>query len=376
MAGLTLVSANATNAGGLPTASPRTGRSDSQSSSSMSSSDSERSSHIGCLASVRNSLSSCNLSEDSLSIYNASWRKSTAKSYDSAWNLWAGWCEQRSVNPISAPLKDIIQFLTDQFHVGKQYSTLNTYRSTISSAHPPIDGVLVGKHPIVSRFMQGVFNSRPPCPKYSTTWNVDVVINYLHSLGPSDHLSLKNLSLKLAVLMALTSANRSSDLHALDLKFRRYTPEGVIFILPTLTKTRRSGPPKESFYCRFKEQILCPVRTLQIYEQYKESLRKRDSEENRLFISFQKPHKPVCSSSIARWMKTVLSSAGVDTDQFKAHSTRAAAASAAKSAGVSLKDIMTMADWSRENTFTRFYHKPVVQAEFGQAVLNTHTSSW
>jgi hypothetical protein len=78
------------------------------------------------------------------------------------------------------------------------------------------------------------------------------------------------------------------------------------------------------------------------------------------------------SSSIARWIKTVLASAGVDTEQFKAHSTRAAAASAAKSAGVSLKDIMTMADWSRESTFTRFYHKPVVQTEFDQVVLSTH----
>ena len=210
--------------------------------------------------------------------------------------------------------------------------------------------------------MQGVFNSRPPCPKYSTTWNVDVVINYLQSLGPSELLSLKDLSLKLVVLMALTSANRSSDLHALDLKFRRYTPEGVIFTLPTLTKTRRSGPPKESFYCKFKEEILCPVHTLKIYEQRTESLRMKDSNESRLFISFQKPHKPVCSSSIARWMKTVLAAAGINTEQFKAHSTRAAAASAAKSAGVSLKDIMTMADWSREHIFTQVYHKPVEQA--------------
>ena len=70
-----------------------------------------------------------------------------------------------------------------------------------------------------------------------------------------------------------------------------------------------------------------------------------------VLISFQ--------NSIARWMKTVLAPAGVDTDQFKAHSARYAAASAAKSAGVSLKDIMTMADWSRENTFTRFYYEPV-----------------
>lgn len=166
--------------------------------------------------------------------------------------------------------------------------------------------------------MQGVFNSRPPCPKYSVTWEVDVVISYLRSLGPSEDLSLKMLSLKLVVLMALASAGRSSDLHALDLRFRRYTPEGVIFVLPTLTKTRRSGPPKESFFCTFEEELLCPVHTLRVYERRTDSLRPKENIENRLF---KKPHQPVCSASIARWMKTILTSAGIDIDQFKAHST-------------------------------------------------------
>ena len=224
--------------------------------------------------------------------------------------------------------------------------------------------------------MQGVFNLRPPCPKYSFTWDVDTVLTYLCSLGPSENLSLKNLSLKLVTLMALASANRSSYLHALDLNFHRFTPEGVLFILPTLTKTRRSGPPKESFYCSFKERTLCPVLTLQIYEQSTSNLRSKESGEKCLFISFKKPHKATCSASIARWLKTVLASAGIDTGHFKAHSTRAASASAAKSVGVSTKDIMSTADWSRENTFTKFYHKTIMQPTFGQAVLSKHSTSW
>ena len=92
--------------------------------------------------------------------------------------------------------------------------------------------------------MQGVFNSRPPCPRYSFIWDVDVVIRYLHSMGSAEELSLKNLSLKLVALLALSSANRSSDLHALDLKFRHFTSEGVVFTLPTLTKNQKIGTPK------------------------------------------------------------------------------------------------------------------------------------
>ena len=64
--------------------------------------------------------------------------------------------------------------------------------------------------------------------------------NWLKGQG-NNELSLKELSGKLALLMALVSANRTSELQALDLRFRSYTPEGVLFKLASLTKKRRVG---------------------------------------------------------------------------------------------------------------------------------------
>ena len=109
--------------------------------------------------------------------------------------------------------------------------------------------------------------------------------------------------------------------------------------------------------------------TLRVYEEKTLSLRSEVISENRLLISFRKPHKPVCSASIARWIKTVLKLAGIDTTLFKAHSVRAASTSAALRSGVSVRDIMSTADWSRESTFSRFYHKPSHKSIFGQTLL-------
>lgn len=71
---------------------------------------------------------------------------------------------------------------SDRFEDGRQYRTINTVRSAISMTHEEVDGVHVGQHPLVSRFLKGVFNSRPLCPKYTFTWDVDTVLFYLNNL--------------------------------------------------------------------------------------------------------------------------------------------------------------------------------------------------
>ncbi|KAI8518935.1 hypothetical protein Bbelb_021920 [Branchiostoma belcheri] len=89
----------------------------------------------------------------------------------------------------------------------------------------------------------------------------------------------------------------------------------------------------------------------------------------------QRPHRPVGSATLARWVKSVLGTAGVDTATFSAHSTRGASTSAAAAAGVSLHSIMKAADWSRESTFLKYYRRDNNQHTFGQAVLSTALKS-
>ena len=91
-------------------------------------------------------------------------------------------------------------YLTAQFHAGHGYRSLNVYRSAISSIHPKLDGYGVGSHPLVCRLLKGVFNKRPPLPKYHSTWSVESVIAYVSSMGPNNSLCLKQLTHKLAIL--------------------------------------------------------------------------------------------------------------------------------------------------------------------------------
>ena len=66
--------------------------------------------------------------------------------------------------------------------------------------------------------------------------------------------------------------------------------------------------------------------------------------------------------------------AGVDITVFSAHSLRGVATTEALKQGVSATNILEMADWSQESTFTRFYYKPIFNAAPGRAVLSAGNS--
>jgi len=268
-----------------------------------------------------------------------------------------------------------LNFLAELFEQGYQYRSLNSYRSAISAVHEKIDGLEVGKHPLVARMLKGAFNERPPRPKYESIWKVDQVLTMFENNGHSTSLSLQDLTIKTAMLLALTRPCRGSDLAELDLNARSYVPEGVVFQPSHLSKQSRPSHHNISFFFpRFKEnRCLCPVETLKVYEEKTAAFR-NNPKENRLFRSFIGKHGPVTSSTIARWLKSCLHKAGVDTSRFTAHSTRAAAATKAAMSGLTVEEIMKAADWSSEGVFQKFYYRPQHSVEFGSSVLAASAS--
>jgi hypothetical protein len=69
----------------------------------------------------------------------------------------------------------------------------------------------VGKSPLVIRYLRGVYNLRPSVPRYSCTWDVDRVLLVLRQLSPVRSLNLKDLTLKLTMLVASTGAVEPSQ---------------------------------------------------------------------------------------------------------------------------------------------------------------------
>ena len=103
----------------------------------------------------------------------------------------------------------------------------------------------MGNHPTVTRLLQGVFNSRPPQPAF---WDVGMVIQHIKGLGANKDLSLRDLTMKTVMLLALTRPSQSADLSRLKLQLRSLKSNGVVFRPAHLAKQSRSTKPMADFF--------------------------------------------------------------------------------------------------------------------------------
>lgn len=318
------------------------------------------------------------LDERVIDVLTASWRSTTRKQYQVYWKKWTDFCKNKKISHLHPSVNSVLSFLSELFHNDKaSYSTLNAARSALSS-YVTLENSnhSVGSHPLVCRYLKGVFNLRPPRPRYKDTWDVSIALSLLRRWSPAKLLNLKQLTQKLCLLLALISAQRAQTLHLLKLDNIKLKQNSVTFTVDELLKQSRPGQHGCSF--SFKayppDRRLCVVHYLKAYIKRTQVIR---GQVHSLFISHTKPHKEVSSQTISRWIKEALSAAGIDTVKYKAHSTRAAAVSAASRANVPVSCILKQAGWSSEKTFQRFYHKPLTSVNnndmFSQAVLNVRT---
>lgn len=72
---------------------------------------------------------------------------------------------------------------------------------------------------------------RPPLPSYCKTWDFNLVLQYTGSMGNFQELSLKDFTLKLLMLVTLTTAQRGQSMHVLDTRNMVQQETAYMFML-------------------------------------------------------------------------------------------------------------------------------------------------
>ncbi|KAB0795035.1 hypothetical protein PPYR_11874 [Photinus pyralis] len=323
----------------------------------------------GSSAFIREALKRRGVPDCALEVMIHSISRSTEAQYNTTYKMWWKFCQLTGSSLFSSGPKEVIKFLhTILTRKSCGYGSFNSHRSALSLILPGN----VGEDILLKRYLRGIANTRPPKP-YTNTWNPHPVLNFLSNWFPNENLTLKQLSLKLLMLLLLTTGQRLNAIALIRIENIRESPSGFQIFISDKVKTTRVGKPQpylQAFY--FKDlPALCVGSTLKIFLQRTAPLRKNKSF---LFLSIRRPHGIASKQTLSRWMKMVLQDSGIPTDLFKPHSTRHAATSVAFRQGVSVDGIFQSAGWGEESScFARFYNRPIInETEFARAVLNSN----
>ena len=320
---------------------------------------------------IRESLAAQGISQKARDIILQSWRQGTQKQYSSYIKRWISFFHRQQIDCVSPTISQALDFLVELYESGIGYSGINTARSSLSCVVKPINGISLGSHPTVTRFLKGVFESRPTAPRYTQTWDVGKVLSYLQTIPNSEDVSLKDLTLKTAMLVSLVSAQRGQTIHYLNLDDMISSETSITFALSRPLKQSKPGvkPMVVQFTSYPADPRICVVTILKMYLA---RTRCKRGDHKQLFISYLKPFKPVSRSTISRWIKVVMCSSGINVEVFRPHSTRAAATSKAGASCVPLDQILSTAGWSSVSTFAKFYNKQIdVKNSFAESVLQS-----
>ncbi|OXA40675.1 putative enzymatic polyprotein [Folsomia candida] len=317
---------------------------------------------------VRETLKSRGLEDSSDTIIN-SLSNSTWKQYESSLRYWSKFTNQRQLSIFKTSPEVVASFLTQMLKsVG--YSSINTARSALSLLATNSEFENIGSNPVVKRVIKGVAKAKPPKPKYDVIWDASTVTDYLKTLWPHDSLSISVLTEKCVTLLALCTAQRCQTLSKINISNIKFCSHQIHIFVTDSVKT--SGPGKFQPHLILPKleshEYWCVMTCLRDYIFRTQDIRTGDE----LFLGLSKPHRPVGSQTIGRWIKNTLSNSGVDVTFFKAHSVRHASTSKALSNGTNIEEIRSSAGWTpTSSTFAKFYNRPIINDNnFAKSVFN------
>ena len=199
----------------------------------------------------------------------ASWRPGPKEVYNRALQRWLEYCRIRGYYPQHPTVSEALDFLDALFAQGLGYSDINSHRSALSSILQVPGVERIGEHNLVSQFMKGVFNLRPPQPLYSKMWDINKVLLYLKGLGRNEDLTLQQLTLKTAMLLSIFAGRRLHTLHKLQTSNTDISDVGgkVICHFTRLTKCSKPSRPNKRivFRASTENKLLCSVDCIKEY---------------------------------------------------------------------------------------------------------------
>jgi len=325
---------------------------------------------FSCMDAIKQRYMQAGLSSETAQLVAMGRRESTLKIYSSRLRPFIKWCKSHKVRPSRASIPQIAEFLKERFDTGLRASTVRGYLSAIISIHVSTPQGEVIKHNSTLRLLiEGMNNSAPPPRKVWPEWDLNLVLDALNQqpFEPLLSATIRDTAIKTAFLIAISSGQRASEIHALAVgNHIVFSRRGVtMYFRPKfLSKNERSNfqaspisLPKLQASAG-ERRLSCPVRCLKWYINKTQSIR---GGINHLFMTSTKPYRPAAKSTISGWVVEAITRAKAVSGKNKpnAHSTRAMASTQAFTRGLTIQDITNTVSWKTDQVFISTYLRDI-----------------
>ncbi|XP_067673432.1 uncharacterized protein [Haliotis asinina] len=329
------------------------------------------------MAHLRKSLRAKGYSQRVAAAITSAHRTSTRSLYDNKWKTFEHYCGIRGIiSPITASPQVVAEFRQHLRTTRKlKGTTLSTYLAAINSVLATTTGTKVSTTPELQSLLRS-FRLADQSRKFRPpAWDLSVVLRHLVSTDYEllHDKEFEQITFKTFFLVALATAARISELHALDVnrvQFERIR-HGRVFLglrwdfvaknqLPGQPDRRFTIPPLSTILGPddVDDSSLCPVRALRIFLAASQDRRRLCK---RLFIPLSSTFRAeVSRTTLSFWMRaTILRAyafAGLPPPAASnPHETRALASTMALHSNCSLTSIMEGCFWRSDTVFPSHY---------------------
>ena len=304
-------------------------------------------------------------------------RESSSRLYQSRWKIFCGWCRGRSVAPVNASVPVVVDFLIHlRQDKGLSISAVKGYCSALNSMLA-LKGRDLAASREITTLLRSFARSVNPVELRPPAWDVSLV---LRSLTGAPYEPLRTceerfLAQKTLFLLALASAKRIGELHALSYRVSHTRDWGEVsfaFVTGFVAKTQDPSslaPRFEGFsvpaltYARKNRngRLLCPVRAVKVYLDRTAPHRPRCE---RLFVTAGRSKK-ISNTTVSFWLRKTISRAyelsgtALPVPAPRARETRGIAPSILFRKNFAVDQVLKAGTWRRHTTFTRHYLRDI-----------------
>ena len=301
-------------------------------------------------------------------------RESSSRLYQSRWKIFCGWCRGRSVAPVNASVPVVVDFLIHlRQDKGLSVSAVKGYCSALNSVLA-LKGRDLAASREITTLLRSFARSVNPVELRPPAWDVSLV---LQSLTGAPYEPLRTceerfLAQKTLFLLALASAKRIGELHALSYRVSHTRDWGEVsfaFVTGFVAKTQDPSslaPRFEGFTVpaltnarkNRNGRLLCPVRAVKVYLDRTAPHRPRCE---RLFVTAGRSKKEISKTTVSFWLRKTISRAyelsgtALPVPAPRARETRGIAPSILFRKNFAVDQVLKAGTWRRHTTFTCHY---------------------